>query len=155
MTDISVVLASGLAMGFAVGYAVRAAISHRHRQAAMRRRYLTIARSRPFFLASCCERSVGGGAGNPLDLSPSHHRDRGGRIEGKAQMPEQLGAVVGFPHRNHIGMGNSSELQYCGPVARNKGASSVLSLSSQSADRLLIEGSVTHTSRANIILKLI
>jgi hypothetical protein len=40
MTDISVVFAVGLAVGFAVGYAVRAAISLRHRQAAMRRRYL-------------------------------------------------------------------------------------------------------------------
>ena len=40
MTDILVVLAIGLAAGFAVGYAVRAAISLRHHQAAMRRRYL-------------------------------------------------------------------------------------------------------------------
>jgi uncharacterized membrane protein (Fun14 family) len=35
MTEISVVFAIGLAVGFAVGYAVRAAISLRHRQAAM------------------------------------------------------------------------------------------------------------------------
>jgi len=35
MTDISVVLAIGLTVGFAAGYAVRAAISLRHRQAAM------------------------------------------------------------------------------------------------------------------------
>jgi len=35
MTDISAVFAIGLAVGFAVGYAVRAAISFRHRQAAM------------------------------------------------------------------------------------------------------------------------
>ena len=40
MTDISVVLAIGAGVGFAVGYAVRAAVSLRHRQAAMRRRYL-------------------------------------------------------------------------------------------------------------------
>jgi hypothetical protein len=41
MTDILVVLFPiGLAAGFAVGYAVRAAISLRHHQAAMRRRYL-------------------------------------------------------------------------------------------------------------------
>jgi uncharacterized membrane protein (Fun14 family) len=40
MTEISVVFAIGLAVGFAVGYAVRAAISLRHRQAAMKRRYL-------------------------------------------------------------------------------------------------------------------
>jgi hypothetical protein len=38
MTDILVVVFPiGLAVGFAVGYAVRAAISLRHRQAAMRR----------------------------------------------------------------------------------------------------------------------
>jgi hypothetical protein len=40
MTVISVVFASGLVIGFAVGYAVRAAISFRHRQAAIKRRYL-------------------------------------------------------------------------------------------------------------------
>jgi uncharacterized membrane protein (Fun14 family) len=40
MTDMSVGLAIGLAVGFAGGYAVRAAISFRHRQAAMKRRYL-------------------------------------------------------------------------------------------------------------------
>ena len=40
VTGISVVFAIGLAVGFAVGYAVRAAISLRHRQTAMRRRYL-------------------------------------------------------------------------------------------------------------------
>jgi uncharacterized membrane protein (Fun14 family) len=40
MTDISVVFAIGLAVGFALGYAVRAVISYRHRQAAMKRRYL-------------------------------------------------------------------------------------------------------------------
>jgi uncharacterized membrane protein (Fun14 family) len=40
MTDIFVVFAIGAAVGFAVGYAIRAAISLRHRQAAMRRRYL-------------------------------------------------------------------------------------------------------------------
>jgi uncharacterized membrane protein (Fun14 family) len=40
MTSIAVVFAVGLGVGFAVGYAVRAAISLRHRQAAMRRRYL-------------------------------------------------------------------------------------------------------------------
>ena len=40
MTYISVVFAVGLAVGFAVGYAVRAAISLRHRRAAMKRRYL-------------------------------------------------------------------------------------------------------------------
>jgi uncharacterized membrane protein (Fun14 family) len=40
MTGISVVFAIGASVGFAVGYAVRAAISLRHRQAAMRRRYL-------------------------------------------------------------------------------------------------------------------
>jgi L-aminopeptidase/D-esterase-like protein len=41
MTDILVVVFPiGLAAGFAVGYAVRAAISLRHRQAAMKRRYL-------------------------------------------------------------------------------------------------------------------
>jgi hypothetical protein len=40
MASISVVFAIGVAVGFAVGYAVRAAISLRHRKAAMRRRYL-------------------------------------------------------------------------------------------------------------------
>ena len=40
MTYISAVFAVGLAVGFAVGYAVRAAISLRHRRAAMKRRYL-------------------------------------------------------------------------------------------------------------------
>jgi uncharacterized membrane protein (Fun14 family) len=41
MTDILVVVFPiGLAVGFAVGYAVRAAISLRHRRAAMKRRYL-------------------------------------------------------------------------------------------------------------------
>jgi hypothetical protein len=38
MTYILVVFAVGLAVGFAVGYAVRAAISLRHRRAAMKRR---------------------------------------------------------------------------------------------------------------------
>src|SRR5215831_16339542 len=40
MTEVSVVFAIGLAVGFAVGYAVRAAISLRHRRAAIKRRYL-------------------------------------------------------------------------------------------------------------------
>jgi hypothetical protein len=40
MTGISVVFAIGAGVGFTVGYAVRAAISLRHRQAAMKRRYL-------------------------------------------------------------------------------------------------------------------
>jgi hypothetical protein len=40
MTAITVVFAIGLAAGFALGYAVRATISFRHRQAAMKRRYL-------------------------------------------------------------------------------------------------------------------
>ena len=40
MTYISAVFAVGLAVRFAAGYAVRAAISLRHRQAAIRRRYL-------------------------------------------------------------------------------------------------------------------
>jgi hypothetical protein len=40
MIDISVVFAIGASVGFAVGHAVRAAISLRHRQAAIRRRYL-------------------------------------------------------------------------------------------------------------------
>jgi len=40
MTGLSVVFAIGLAVGFAVGYAVRAAISFRHHQAAIKRRYL-------------------------------------------------------------------------------------------------------------------
>jgi len=40
MTYISEVFAVGLAVGFAAGYAVRAAISLRHRRAAMKRRYL-------------------------------------------------------------------------------------------------------------------
>jgi uncharacterized membrane protein (Fun14 family) len=40
MTDILVVFAIGAVVGFAVGYAVRAAISLRHRQAAIRRHYL-------------------------------------------------------------------------------------------------------------------
>jgi hypothetical protein len=42
MTDISLVFPIGLAVGFAVGYAVRAAISFRHRQASMKRRYLIL-----------------------------------------------------------------------------------------------------------------
>jgi uncharacterized membrane protein (Fun14 family) len=40
MTDILLVFAIGQIIGFALGYAVRAAISFRHRQAAMKRRYL-------------------------------------------------------------------------------------------------------------------
>jgi hypothetical protein len=40
MTYISAVFAVGLAAGFTVGYAFRAAISLRHRRAAMKRRYL-------------------------------------------------------------------------------------------------------------------
>jgi hypothetical protein len=35
-----VVFAIGLGSGFALGYAVRAAMSYRHRQAAMKRRYI-------------------------------------------------------------------------------------------------------------------
>ena len=46
MTVVSVVFAIGLTVGFAVGYAVRAAISLRHRQAAMKRRYLPSRRDR-------------------------------------------------------------------------------------------------------------
>jgi hypothetical protein len=40
MTDILVVFAIGLIIGFALGYAIRAAITFRHRQAAIKRRYL-------------------------------------------------------------------------------------------------------------------
>jgi len=40
MMDILIVFAVGLVSGFALGYAVRAAISFRHHQAAIKRRYL-------------------------------------------------------------------------------------------------------------------